>query len=439
MLKPGQQIDRYEVLEAIATGGMAEVFKVRHTALDTVHALKVLVLRTQDIRRRLLQEGRLQAALRHPNAIAVTDVIEVDGHQGLVMEYVDGPTLLDWCYDEQPDWATLEQVFRDLVAGVGAAHALGLVHRDLKPSNVLIDGGPGRWIPKVCDFGLAKVLKDQQTDDATRSGVPMGTPSYMAPEQIADAKSVGPAADVFSLGALLYYMCTGRKAFDGANAVETYNAVLDGVFVSPEEYRSDIPPHLLRTLYTCLRVDPRTRPASAQAVLELLDGGALPPARAASIAPQPRAVRSRSWLPWVALALAACFAGLTVGTVLWSTLAGVPAGGVSIEPTVPEPIEAVDVGGDVSVGRHQTSVGGSATPRCPVVEGLLGYAPVADKDRKGDVLTLPGATPLRAGPDEALNGCVLPAGTQITIVDRAHKKGGGLWLPVHAGSIRPAP
>lgn len=434
MLKPGQQIDRYEVLEAIATGGMAEVFKVRHTALDTVHALKVLVLRTHDIRRRLLQEGRMQAALKHPNAIAVTDVVDVDGHQGLVMEYVDGPTLLDWCYDEQPDWATIEQVFRDVVAGVGAAHALGLVHRDLKPSNVLIDGGPGRWVPKVCDFGLAKVLKDQQHDDATRSGVPMGTPSYMAPEQIADAKSVGPAADIFSLGALLYYMCTGRKAFDGANAVETYNAVLDGVFISPEEHRKDIPPHLLRVLYTCLRVDPSTRPASAQAVLDLLDGATLPPLRPArSIAP-PAAVRTRL-LPIAALATAACFAGMAVGLLVWSSLLR-PR--VTIDPIEPAVIEEISVGPDLEPRRTEaeTSLSGS---RCRVVDGLLGYAPVADKDRKGDVLTLPGATPLRRGPDEALNGCVLAAGTKITVISRAHKKGGGLWLPVHAGSVRPAP
>lgn len=428
MLKPGQEIERYTVVESIAKGGMAEVFKVRHTALDTVHALKVLVLRTEDIRRRLLQEGRMQASLRHPNAIAVTDVVDVDGHPGLVMEYVDGPTLLDWCYDERPDYAMIEAVFRDIIAGVGAAHSLKMVHRDLKPSNVLIAHQDGKWIPKVCDFGLAKALSDEQAEDATRSGVPMGTPSYMAPEQIADAKSVDPRADIFSLGALLYYMCTGRKAFDGDNAVQTYNAVLDGVYTPASHHVPNIPLHLLTTIDACLRVNPDSRPRDTDALLALLDGGTPPPDL-----PKPAPAPAND--PRMNQLAVAIGGGVLVGALalaaMWSMRAP-PQIAPPLTPVVPEH----DQGEPVSPTRTERVPGRASRPpsepkpECPTKNGLLGYLMVESKLKKGSFVTLSKDSRLTMAPGGLTNTCVLPAGTEVEVLERPEKHDHQFWLAV---------
>jgi serine/threonine protein kinase len=139
MLEPGQTHDRYSVEAMIGRGGMAVVYRVRHTSLGSHHALKVLTLGGPGVRERLMQEGRLQAQLRHPNIVAVTDVLEVGGNPALVLELVDGPTLDGWLdANPRPPLDIAEAMFRGVVNAVHAAHARGLVHRDLKPANVLL-------------------------------------------------------------------------------------------------------------------------------------------------------------------------------------------------------------------------------------------------------------------------------------------------------------
>ena len=210
MLALGASVGQYIVERVIGRGGMATVYRVRHRDLGTQHALKVLHVQRRGLRERFLQEGRLQANIRHPNLVAVTDVVWSGEHPGLVLELVDGPTLADVVAQGPLPVTEALRLFRQIVDGVHHAHAQGLVHRDLKPQNVLLGTGTdGLRQARVADFGIAKVLAGSEEPALTRSGMPIGTPRYMAPEQIRDASRVDARADIFSLGCILYEMVCG--------------------------------------------------------------------------------------------------------------------------------------------------------------------------------------------------------------------------------------
>ncbi len=272
MLQPGQVLDRYTVIDELGRGGMAVVYRVRHNALGSLHALKVLTLHGASIQDRLVQEGRVQAGLRHPNIVAVTDVLDVDGSPGLVMELVQGPSLEDWLLHNKPDLVTAEALFRGVLAGVRRAHRLDLVHRDLKPGNVLLEVTEEGMIPKVADFGLAKLLETQGGLSRTRTGIAMGTPAYMAPEQIRDAKNVDARADIFSLGCILYELVVGASPFEGPDVLSIFNSVCEGRYVSATE-RVAVTSSMQRAIEGCLQVDRDQRLSSCDAVLDVLDGG----------------------------------------------------------------------------------------------------------------------------------------------------------------------
>jgi len=274
MLEPGQLIDRYTVDRLLGQGGMAVVYRVTHNQLGSFHALKVLTLTSAGIRGRLLQEGRVQASLRHPNIVTVTDVIEVGGSPGLVMEYIEGPGLDEWLSSHQPTMQESESLFRSVVAGVAAAHDKGLVHRDLKPGNIMLASGSAEgFIPKVADFGLAKALEDADPAmQKTRSGVTMGTPAYMAPEQIRDAKNVDARADVFSLGCILYELICGRAPFTGPDILSIFNAVASGSYPPPISLIPDLPARVQNAIQGCLAVDRERRIPDCHVLLAVLDG-----------------------------------------------------------------------------------------------------------------------------------------------------------------------
>jgi len=219
-LEPGTTIDRYLVERVLGHGAMAVVYLVRHQQLDSLHALKVLKVTGAELRHRLLQEGRVQAKLRHPNILSVTDVIDVNGAPGLVLEHIQGPSLEKLLLDHRLNWEQVDDIARGVLRGVGAAHARGLVHRDLKPGNIMLAITDEGLVPKVADFGLAKILCGEGGMAQTRSGVTMGTPAYMAPEQIRDSKHVDHRADLFALGAILYEVACGRRTFGGDDIFE---------------------------------------------------------------------------------------------------------------------------------------------------------------------------------------------------------------------------
>jgi len=274
VLEPGHIVEKYEVVRTLGEGGMAVVYLVRHTTLETLHALKVLTVTGKSLRERLVDEGRVQARLQHPNIVRVLDVVDVDGQPGLVMDYVDGPDLHDWITDHQPDPATAERLFRGVVAGVKAAHDQGLIHRDLKPANVLVATAPdGTLVPKVADFGLSKAIHgDEAGKGRTRSGMPMGTPSYMAPEQIRDAANVDARADLFSLGCILHELVAHDTAYDGDDAITIFNAVLADKREPLASLRPGVPTHLVKAVDACLVADRDQRVASCDDLFEVLEG-----------------------------------------------------------------------------------------------------------------------------------------------------------------------
>ena len=286
MLAAGQSVDRYTVEGVIGTGGTAVVYKVRHNQLKTPHALKVLSLTSQAIRRRMLREGQVQATMRHLNVVAVTDVLDIDGAPGLLMEYVEGPSLEQALSRYRLSFEQSVTLFRGIVAGVRHAHQYGLVHRDLKPANVLLARTTDGYVPKVTDFGLAKVLQGESPSvGQTRSGVAMGTPAYMAPEQIRDAGGVDQRADVFSLGCLLYELAAGARAFPGNEALAIYNAIMGGDFVAPKARAPDIPQGIDLAIRGALIIDVDQRIPDCDTLLAVMRGeqswqapeGSLPP------------------------------------------------------------------------------------------------------------------------------------------------------------------
>ncbi len=249
---------------------MAAVYRVRHTQLGSIHALKVLSAGTKAVRERLMQEGKVQASLRHPNVVAVTDVIDVSGDPGLVMEYVAGPPLDKMLKEQRPNLPEAVRIFMGVVRGVRHAHGKGLIHRDLKPGNVLLEETEDGLVPKVADFGLVKVVENAGGTGTTKSGVAMGTPEYMAPEQIRDAANVDKRADMFSLGCIFYELVCGAPPFKGGDMLQVFNKVATGNFRDPAELVPDIPESVRAGILGLLEVDVEKRIQDCDALLDLL-------------------------------------------------------------------------------------------------------------------------------------------------------------------------
>jgi tetratricopeptide (TPR) repeat protein len=269
----------YEVLGVLGRGGMGVVYRARHITLNRPVALKMILAGVHagpGLRARFLAEAEAVARLQHPNIVQIYEVGEAGGCPYLALEYVDGGSLADRLRGTPParDAAGLVET---LARAVHAAHEAGIVHRDLKPANVLLGRGdkrpacpPGRKLtsedacgyePKITDFGLAKRL-----DDAghTSTGAVLGTPSYMAPEQAAGRnKDLGPAADVYALGAILYEVLTGRPPFKGETPLDTLEQVRSREPVPPSGLRPKVPRDLETICLKCLRKEPGRRYASA--------------------------------------------------------------------------------------------------------------------------------------------------------------------------------
>ena len=177
MLEPGQRVDnRFEVRRLLGEGGLAQVYEVRHLELGSTHALKLLVWRKKSLAERLILEGRIQAQLKHPNVVAVTDIVRHEGQLGLLMEYVDHMTLES--YLQRQGGLGVEDgltMMAPILAGVTAAHDAGVTHRDLKPANVMLARTTNGMVPKVADFGIAKVVAED-AEGKTGAGVTMGSP-----------------------------------------------------------------------------------------------------------------------------------------------------------------------------------------------------------------------------------------------------------------------
>jgi len=266
----GTELDRYVVERILGEGGMATVYGVRHRDLGTPYAIKLLKLRVRSLADRLLQEGRIQAALRHPNVVAVTDVLRLDDDIGLVMEFIDGPPLDLLLVNHRLQPAEIDALAADLFDGIEAAHDLGLVHRDLKPANIMIAIRKDHLQGKITDFGLAKAVSEElSVGRATRTGAMMGTPTFMAPEQHRDAKSVDVRADLFSLGLVLYEVIAGTPAITHDTLPDILQQIMQETYRPLREHAPDAPDRWVLAIEACIRADREDRPVDVAALRAL--------------------------------------------------------------------------------------------------------------------------------------------------------------------------
>jgi serine/threonine-protein kinase len=267
--EPGSlgRLDHYEVLEVIGKGGMGVVYKARDLQLNRLVALKMIRASLQDDAeqlQRFLTEAEAVAQLQHANIVPIFEIGRCKGLPYFTLEWVPGGSLAHKLKAGPLPAATAARLLEQVAQGIQAAHQRGIVHRDLKPDNVLLaeDG-----TPRVADFGLAKRV--EVDDGGTVTGVVLGTPSYMAPEQAGGKnRQVGPASDVYALGTILYEMLTGRPPFKAATVLDTLLQVRNDEPAAPSLLQSKVPRDLETICLKCLRKEPEKRYLSAAALAE---------------------------------------------------------------------------------------------------------------------------------------------------------------------------
>lgn len=268
-----QRFGDYEIESELARGGMGVVYKARQLTLNRPVALKMILLgRLADpiATQRFRVEAEAAAALDHPHIVPIYDVGSVDGQVYFSMKLIEGETLAEKLKATPVQDRTGEVlrcfigIFLQVVEAVAFAHQRGVIHRDLKPSNILLDKGA---TPVIADFGLAKrqadALGGKSVEEITHTGAVIGTPHYMAPEQAKDAKETTTQTDVYSLGAILFEMLTGRPPIVGANYIETLIKVQDGEVPLPSSINPKVDAGLAAIALKCLKKTPKDRYASA--------------------------------------------------------------------------------------------------------------------------------------------------------------------------------
>jgi WD40 repeat protein/tetratricopeptide (TPR) repeat protein/tRNA A-37 threonylcarbamoyl transferase component Bud32 len=264
----------YDLLGVLGRGGMGVVYKARHQKLNRLVALKMILAGGHAGEAELARfrtEAEAVARLQHPGVVQIYDVGEHNGLPYLALEYCDGGSLAGRLGGTPLPPAQAAALVEQLARAIEAAHQQQVIHRDLKPANVLLTGGPdipiGQSIPKVTDFGLAKKL--DEASGQTQTGAILGTPSYMAPEQACGkGKQIGPAVDVYALGAILYECLTGRPPFRAATTMDTVLQVLNDEPVPTTQLQQGMPCDLDTICMKCLQKDPQRRYATAVELAE---------------------------------------------------------------------------------------------------------------------------------------------------------------------------
>lgn len=318
-------LGKYRVLEVLGKGGMGIVFRAEDSYLKRQVALKVMkpeLVTDAEAPQRFLREARATAAVKSDHIVTIHEVGQENGLPYLAMELLQGEPLQTWMQINRPIRASqLVDIAVQIARGLEAAHQGGLIHRDIKPANIWIELPSGRV--KILDFGLARPLKDASL---TQTGIVMGTPAYMAPEQ-ADGAKVDSRSDLFSLGCVLYEVATEEPPFKGPNTLAVLKAV---ALVDPRplhEVKPDLPAVLSETVMRMLAKKPEDRPGSAAEVVQSLQdlegqpGGLKPlsgPVRRDARPPAPPPPRGRGlWLVGGAAMLAALVVGLFLTKDNW--------------------------------------------------------------------------------------------------------------------------
>jgi serine/threonine-protein kinase len=312
----------YECLGVLGRGGMGVVYRARQIRADRIVALK-LMLHAEHAnpaaRARFDTEAQAVARFQHPNIVQVFEVGEANGAPFFSLEYVAGGTLGQAIKEKLLPSRQVGSLVATLARAIAYAHRSNVIHRDLKPGNILLTP---EGAPKVADFGLARKIEAEA--HLTHAGVVVGTPSYMAPEQASgDPNRVGPAADIYSLGAILYELLTGRAPFVGQSVLDVLAQVRSAEPVAPSALQPHVPRDLETICLKCLQKDPARRYDSAEALADDLDRyGRGEPIRARPIGRLARGVRwcRRNPAPTAVVAVALLAAGIAA----WSawTIAG---------------------------------------------------------------------------------------------------------------------
>lgn len=272
-LPSGTMLSVYRIETVLGEGGMGVVYRAHDEARDRTVAIKCLHTNLSgdpQIRRRFAREARVLASLGHPNVVSVYDFVEHEHILGIVMEFVDGVSLVQHLrrWRGRVPWSELKGLFGGVLDAMGEGHRQGIIHRDLKPDNILVLGGDGGVRPKVVDFGIAKILEGTTY---TMTGAFLGTCAYMSPEQVQGAQEVDRRADIYSLGVTLYQLSTGVVPFESDNYFTVMMAHVHQIPRPPSELRPDLPPALERLILDALAKKPADRPPSCVEFRERLD------------------------------------------------------------------------------------------------------------------------------------------------------------------------
>src|SRR5216684_6876749 len=423
-----QSISHYRILEKLGAGGMGVVYKARDTRLDRFVALKFLPaakMSDPERKRRFVQEARAASALNHPNIITIYDIDQADGADFIAMEFVPGKAL-DQLIPRKGLRLNEALPYAIQVAdALAAAHAAGIVHRNLKPGNLMVSEN---GCVKVLDFGLAKLIERggagelarTETAEApkTEEGTIVGTVSYMSPEQ-AEGKKVDARTDIFSFGAVLYEMITGRRAFVGDSMASILSAILRDEPKPAAEIILGIPRELDRIVTRCLQKDPNRRYQHAGDLKIDLQHVMEEPAAGGSAVTPERPAGLDMWRWWWLAAAAAC---VTVSFAVGWKLNGPPAG--------PPPW---------SLTRLTSDAGLSGSSALSPDGKLVVYSSDRSLDGAQDlyIKQVAGGQPIRLTSDGAGNTTpdFSPDGSKI--VFRSNRNGGGIYeIPAFGGESR---
>jgi serine/threonine-protein kinase len=278
----GTEVLRYRVARLLGEGGMGKVYLGVQPQIGSRVAIKILspqCAQSPDLLERFFAEGRAVNLIRHEHIISVLDMAQLpDGRPLIVMEFVDGVTLSAVVRGGRAPLGGVVRVLGEVLSALDAAHAIGIVHRDVKPDNILITPNGHA---KVLDFGIAKLAPElsHALSPRTRTGAMLGTPSYMAPEQISGGKAVDARTDVYAAGVMLFEAVTGRLPFVGETLFDLMRAHVDEAPPSPRALRPQLPEAMEHVILTALAKDPAERFQSAAAMANALDAAsaALPP------------------------------------------------------------------------------------------------------------------------------------------------------------------
>jgi hypothetical protein len=268
--RKSRRFGEYELIEEIGRGGMGVVYKARQLSLNRIVAVKMLLsgpFAGTVFVPRFRAEAEAAANLHHPNIVAIHDFGECEGQNYFSMDYVLGRNLAELILESPPSPVSAARYVRTIARAIGYAHAQGILHRDLKPSNIIVDADDQ---PHITDFGLAKRIA--LGADMTLSGQAIGSPNYMPPEQATgDRSAIGPASDVFSIGAILYHLLAGRPPFLAESVATTLRQVQEVEPASPRLINPGTSRDLETICLKCLEKDPRRRYPSAEALADDLD------------------------------------------------------------------------------------------------------------------------------------------------------------------------